>query len=125
MAEELDLHLLELARAEGEVSWCDLVAKALADLADAKRDPHTAAIDDVLEVDKDALRRLWTQEGDALLTPQGAEGGLEHQVELAGLGQRVERLGVRPKDLLGGIEFVDRQRFFADASACRRPCCAA
>ena len=42
MAEELDLHLLELARAEGEVPRRDLVAKALADLGDAERDAARA-----------------------------------------------------------------------------------
>ena len=63
MAEELDLHLLELARAEGEVARRDLVAEALAHLGDAERHVDAAAVDDVLEVDEDALRRLGTQEG--------------------------------------------------------------
>src|SRR3954469_14016722 len=35
-AEELDLHLLELARAEREVARGDLVAETLADLGDAE-----------------------------------------------------------------------------------------
>ena len=63
MAEELDLHLLELARAERKVPRRDLVAKALADLRDAKRDPHPRAIHHVLEVDEDALGRFRSQKG--------------------------------------------------------------
>ena len=39
VAEELDLHLLELARAEGAVLRRDLVAERLADLGDAERRP--------------------------------------------------------------------------------------
>ena len=42
MAEELDLHLLELARAEREIPRRDLVAKALADLGDAERNAARA-----------------------------------------------------------------------------------
>ena len=38
LAEELQLHLLELAGAEGEVAGRDLVAEALADLRDAEGD---------------------------------------------------------------------------------------
>ena len=37
LAEELELHLLELAHAEDEVARRDLVAEGLADLADAER----------------------------------------------------------------------------------------
>ena len=37
LAEELQLHLLKLAHAEDEVARGDLVAEALADLADAER----------------------------------------------------------------------------------------
>ena len=73
MAEELDLHLLELARAEGEVARRDLVAEALADLGDAERDADAAAVEDVLEVDEDALGRLGPQEGRLLLAAQGAD----------------------------------------------------
>ena len=39
-AEELNLHLLELAGAKGEVTWRDLVAEAFAYLGDAKRQFH-------------------------------------------------------------------------------------
>ena len=62
MAEELDLHLLELARAEGEVPRRDFVAKTLADLGDAEGNPHPRAVADVLEVDEHALGGLGAEE---------------------------------------------------------------
>ena len=90
MAEELDLHLLELARAEREIARRDLVAETLADLGDAERNSHPGAVDDVLEIDEDPLGRLRAQEGRALFAAQGADIRLEHQVEFARLGQRAE-----------------------------------
>ena len=87
LAEELQLHLLELADAEDEVARGDLVAEALAHLADAEGYLAAGGALDVLEVDKDALGRLRAQIdlagrvlGDALV-------GLEHQVELAYIGE--------------------------------------
>ena len=59
--EELHLHLLELAGAEDEVRRGDLVAKRLADLGDPERRLHARELQDVLEVDEDALRRLGPQ----------------------------------------------------------------
>ena len=88
MAEELDLHLLELPRAESEVSRRDLVAEALADLGDAKGNPHAAAIEHVLEVDEDALGGLGPQEGGVFFAAQRADDRLEHQIEFARLGER-------------------------------------
>src|SRR5262245_10333263 len=82
MAEELDLHLLELARAEGELLRRDLVAEALAHLRDAKWDLHARRIHDILEVDEDPLRRFGTEKSRALLAAERPNIGLEHQVEL-------------------------------------------
>src|SRR5581483_7445338 len=107
LAEELDLHLLELARAEGEVARRDLVAEALADLRNPERDANARAVGDVLEVDEDPLRRLGPQERRPLLAAQGADVGLEHQVELARLGQRADLLRIRPEDLR---EVLDRRQ---------------
>ena len=73
MAEELDLHLLELARAEGEIPRRDLVAKALADLGDAEGDLHPRAVHHVLEVDENALGGFGPQEGRVLFAAQGAD----------------------------------------------------
>ena len=99
MAEELDLHLLELARAEGEISRRDLVTKALADLANAEGQPHAGAVEHVLEVDENALGRFGPQKGRSFFAAQRADVGFEHQVEFAGLGQRAQRFGVGAQDL--------------------------
>jgi hypothetical protein len=44
-------------------------------------------VDDVLEVDEDALGGLGAHVGDVVLAGGGADEGLEHQVELAGFGE--------------------------------------
>jgi hypothetical protein len=84
--EELDLHLLELARAEDEVSGRDLVAERLADLADAERRLLARGLQHVGEVGEDALSRLGPQVVEARLVVDDAEEGLEEAGELADLG---------------------------------------
>ena len=71
--EELHLHLLELAGAEDESCPGDLVAEALADLADAERRLLARRGDHVGEVDEDALRRLRAQIVQTLLGLDRAE----------------------------------------------------
>jgi hypothetical protein len=85
--EELDLHLLELAHPEDEVTRGDLVAKGLADLGDAEGQLPGGRVKDVLEVDEDTLRRLGPQVGVGTLVGHRPDIGLEHHVEGAGLGQ--------------------------------------
>ena len=88
-AEVLDLHLLELARTEGEVARVDLVAERLADLRDAERhlDALAGLVADVFELDEDALRGLGAQVGGRAIIGRRAHLGLEHQVELARFGE--------------------------------------
>ena len=105
MAEELDLHLFELARAEGEVARRDLVAEALADLGDAERDADARAVHDVLEVDEDALGRFGAEKCGIFLAAEGADDGLEHQVEFARRRQRAQFLGLGAQHLR---EVLDR-----------------
>ena len=69
--EELDLHLLELARAEDEVARRDLVAERLADLRDPERRLLARELEHVLEVDEDALRGLGAQEDAAASSRTG------------------------------------------------------
>ncbi len=88
VAEELELHLLELAGAEDEVARRDLVAKRLADLGDAERQLEPGGPPYVLEVDEDALGRLRTQVDDVLVGGDRPHVRLEHEVELARLGER-------------------------------------
>ena len=99
VAEELDFHLLELARAEREVPRRDLVAEALAHLGDAERHLHAGAVEHVLEVDEDALGGLGAEEGRVFFGPDRADDRLEHQVEFARLGERAEFLGFRARAL--------------------------
>src|SRR5207302_11506219 len=88
LAEVLHLHLLELAQAEDEVAGADLVAEAAALLGDAEGQAAAGGVEHVGEVDEHALRRLGTEVDLRSVLLDGAEEGLEHQVELARLGER-------------------------------------
>ena len=87
LAEELQLHLLELPDAEDEVAGGDLIAEGLAHLAHAEGQLPPGGPLDGGEVDEDALGGLRPQIhlvggvlGDALV-------GLEHQVEFPDIGE--------------------------------------
>jgi hypothetical protein len=111
--EELHLHLLELARAEGEVARVDLVAERLADLRDAERHLDARRIGHVDEVGEDALRRLRPQVGLGRGVRHRPEMRLEHEVELARRRQLAFALRIgtdRRRDagvLVLGIDLVD------------------
>ena len=85
--EELHLHLLELERAEDEVARRDLVAERLPHLGDAERRPPARVLQRLLEVEEDALRRLRAQIDRRAGLLHRADRGLEHQVEVARLGE--------------------------------------
>src|SRR5437868_14161729 len=87
MAEELHFHLLELARTKREVARRDLVAETLAGLRDAERNFYARRIAHVFEVDEHSLSRLGAKKCHVVGAAQGAERGLEHEVELARLGE--------------------------------------
>src|SRR5260221_8259930 len=91
--EELHLHLFELASAEDEVTRRDLVTERLAGLRDSERQLDTLRVDDVGEVQEDALRSLGAQVDDARAVLDRAHEGLEHQVEAARLGELAAALG--------------------------------
>src|SRR5688572_20037066 len=84
--EKLHLHLLELTRAENEVSRRDLVAERLADLGDAERNLLSRRLLDVQEVDVDALRRFGPQVHDRGAVLDWPHDRLEHEVEQPRLG---------------------------------------
>src|SRR5690349_22947197 len=86
--EELHLHLFELAHAIGEVARANLIAERLADLRNAKGQLLAHALLDVLEVDVDALRRLWPQIDQPGVLFERPHVCLEHQIELARRGER-------------------------------------
>ena len=85
--EVLHLHLLELERAEDEVPRRDLVPEGLPDLRDPERRLAPGDLRDVLEVDEDALRCLGAQVRVEPRLLDGADARLEHEVELARLGE--------------------------------------
>ena len=87
--EELKFHLLELTGPEHEVSRGDLVAERLADLGDTERRLLTAGLKHVREVDEHALRGLGAQIGHGGVGLHRASVRLEHEVEVAGLGEGV------------------------------------
>src|SRR5207237_7922381 len=84
--EELELHLLELAKPEDRIAGRDLVTEGLPDLRDAKRRAHPRRVQDVGEVDEDALGRFRTQVDLRARILGRAHEGLEPQVELPALG---------------------------------------
>ena len=85
--EVLHLHLLELARAKDEVAGGDLVAKGLADLGDPERRPAARELQHVLEVDEDPLGGLGAQVDGRGVVAHRPHVGLEHEVELARVGE--------------------------------------
>ena len=93
LAEELQLHLLELADAEDEVARGDLVAEGLADLADAEGQLAAGGALGVHKVGEDALGRLGTEIDGVLGILGDALERLEHQVELADIGEVVLAAG--------------------------------
>src|SRR6185437_1020704 len=107
-AEKLDLHLLELARAEDELFGRNLITETLAHLRDAERNFHARGIADVLKVDEDSLCRLGAQVDLRRAFFNGADEGLEHQVELAGFSKLAFRkLSRLLRRLLGALTLGD------------------
>ena len=101
--EVLDLRDLELPQAEEPLPRGDLVAEGLPDLGDAEGHLHAGGVQDVLEIGEHALGRLGAQVGQGGALLRGPQGGLEHQVELLGLGEVVLVIR-RRRDLLVGAE---------------------
>ncbi len=98
--EELDFHLLEFARAEGEVARVDFVAEGLADLRDAEGKFFLRDIEHVLELDEHGLRGFGAEVGDGGVVFDRADVGLEHKVEGARLGKLRAVLGVEGGGIL-------------------------
>ena len=82
LAEELHLHLLELAGAEYEVLGCDLVSEALSNLCDSKWNLHTGGLYDVLELSVDSLCCLRSEIDCGCCIHIRSNVGGEHEVEV-------------------------------------------
>jgi hypothetical protein len=113
-AEELHLHLLELAGAEDEVAGGDLVPERLADLGDTERRLLAGELEDVLEVVEDPLRRLGPQIGVRARVGDRSDLRLDQQVEVA----RLPEIAVRAFAwVLGGLvsAFAELELVLAEA----------
>ena len=102
----------------------DLVAERLADLRDAERRLAARDLRDVLEVDEDALRRL---RAEVCVLPRlldRADPRLEHEVELARLGEvalvGLARTLARLLAALGVVEVVGAEAALAEAAVDER-----
>lgn len=104
VAEVFDFHLLEFTGAEGVVAGVDFVAEGFSDLGDAEGELDAVGIKGVFVLAEDGLGGFWAEVGD--LFAGGSEVGLEHEVELAGLGKERAVCGVvcgGVCDFLGGL----------------------
>jgi hypothetical protein len=91
VAKVLDLRLRELPHPQQARPWVDLVAVGLADLGGRKGQAPAVEVQEVFEVDENALGRLRAEVADRVAAR--ADGGLEHEVEGVRLGQGVARVG--------------------------------
>jgi hypothetical protein len=120
MDEELELGLLELARAEREVARVDLVAKRLADLRDAERDLLARALAHALRVEEDRLTRLGAQERHGRRVLLRADEGLQHQVEVARRRPVVLRRALARRTRAGVVELVGAHALLAGLAVDQR-----
>ncbi len=109
--EELEFHLLELSGPEDPVLRGDLVAEALADLCDPERRLLARRLQHLGEVGEHALGGLGAQVCVRAGALDRAGLGLEHQVELASLGEAV--LGVAVRADVGVVELVETEALLA------------
>jgi len=87
LAEELQLHLLELTGTEGEVTRCNLVTERFTDLTDSERNFLSGSTLYVFEVYEDTLCSLRTKIYGVLRILCNTLEGFEHQVELTDIGK--------------------------------------
>src|SRR5471030_2863346 len=79
--EKFQFHLLELARAEGEIAGRDLVAERLADLRDAERDALARRFQNIFELRENRLRRFGAEIRDIVFRLDRPDVSLQHQVK--------------------------------------------
>ena len=111
--EILHFHLLEFAGAEDEVLGDNLVSESFADLCDAEWNLHTVGLDDVLVVDIDALGCFGAEVDKAGAVVHGADICLEHEIELAGIGQFAAAFGAFLPGKLIGVDLIGPEALLA------------
>ena len=109
--EEFQLHDFELASAEGGVAGGDFVAEGFADLGDAEGELAAGAVEDVFEVDVDALGGFRPEVDFGGGVFHGAHEGLEHEVELARVGEFALTVGTGL-----GVDVIGAESLMAGAA---------
>src|SRR5262245_21201246 len=112
LAEILDLHLLEFARAEGEVAGRDLIAEYFADLRDAERELAAHHLLHVGEIGEDSLRSFGAQVSDILFAFDRTDRRFEHRIEITWFSQ-IGRTAVRTFGVLQVVGAMARFTFAA------------
>src|SRR5476651_1998297 len=79
--EKFQFHLLEFARAEGEIARRDFVAKRLADLRDAERHFLPRRFQNIFELRENRLRGFGTEISNAVIAFNRTDESFEHQIE--------------------------------------------
>ena len=79
--EKFQFHLLELARAEGEIARRDFVAERLADLRDAERDVLPRRFQNIFELRENRLRGFRAEISDVVFALNRPDVSFEHQIE--------------------------------------------
>ena len=119
--EILDLHLLELARAEGEIAGRDFVAESLANLGNAKGQFPAHGIEDIAEIDKDPLSgfRPHVHKAGVVTRIHGADAGAKHEIERA-RGRQILRTALGADKFFGLDSSVDLGQALGVAPLLRR-----
>src|ERR1700675_3861047 len=79
--EKFQFHLLELARAEGEIARRDFVAERFADLRDAERDALPRRFQNIFELRENRLWGFGAEISDIVFALNWSDKCFEHQIE--------------------------------------------
>src|SRR6185436_12375511 len=126
-AEILHLHLFEFTGSKDKVTWRDLIAKRFADLRNAERQLAARGVQHVRKIDENALSSFGPEVSKCVgivISRNGANGCLEHQVEFARFRQAAFRTFARVnfcmKRTLNILKLVEPKPFFALAAIYQR-----
>ena len=115
--EILDFQLFKLANTENEILRCNFIAVCLADLSYTKRKLAICRIQNVFEIDENALRGFRSEVGDVLIVFDRSDCRLEHQIKRARFGQVVESAF---RTLFAGLDLVRSKALFTLAAVDQR-----
>ena len=118
-AEIFNFHLLELTRAEGEVTRVDFVAEGFTDLRDSKGKLHAVGVHHVFVLHKNGLRGLRTEVSGRvgiIVIGRGPHLRFKHEFKVAGLGEEgaIFRIEIRDVSFLGSGFSKEGEFFWRD-----------